>query len=130
MAYINQTDKARIAAALKNVVPAGWKYSLSINNHSTLCLKIASAPVDIIASMVAGEYFDPATATTADINGHYIRRAFANDGLADIFMAINDAMNSGNHDNSDTATDYFDVGWYTAMKIGAWNRPFVFTAAA
>ena len=130
MAYINQTDKARIAAVLKGVVPAGWKYSLSINNHSTLCLKIASAPVDIIAGMTAGEYFDPATATTADIGGYSIRRAFANDGLADIFIAINGAMNSGNHNNSDATTDYFDVGWYTSMKIGAWNRPFVCTASA
>ena len=129
MAYINQTDKARIAAKLKSVVPAGWKYSLSIHHHSTLQFKVASAPVDIIGGMTAGEYFDPTTATTADINVYHIRRNVSDEGLANIFVAINDAMNCGNHDHSDLTTDYFDVGWYTSMQVGAWDRPFICTAA-
>ena len=129
MAYITQTDKARIATALKSVVPAGWKYSLSIRNHSTLCFKVSSAPADIIAGMAASEYFDPKTATSCGINDYHIRRDVSDPGLADIFVAISDALNGGNHDNSDVQSDYFDVGWYKSMHVGAWDRPFICTAA-
>ena len=34
------------------------------------------------------------------------------------------AMNNGNHDNSDIQTDYFDVGWYSDVNIGSWNKPY------
>jgi hypothetical protein len=34
------------------------------------------------------------------------------------------AMMDGNHDNSDIQTDYFDVGWYIDINIGAWNAPY------
>ena len=47
MAYMNQEKKARIAAALKTVIPPTWKWSLGVRNHSTITLTIASAPVDL-----------------------------------------------------------------------------------
>jgi hypothetical protein len=34
------------------------------------------------------------------------------------------AMNNGNHDNSDIQTDYFDVGWYIHVDIGRWDKPY------
>ena len=48
MAFMNQDKKAVIAAQLKAVMPAGWKYSLRVSDHSTLRLLIASAPVDLL----------------------------------------------------------------------------------
>ena len=48
MAYMNQEKKAKIAAALKTVVPKGWKYSLAVRNHSSIVMNIKSAPVDLV----------------------------------------------------------------------------------
>jgi hypothetical protein len=34
----------------------------------------------------------------------------------------------GNHDRSDSMTDYFDVGWYISINVGKWNKPYEMTA--
>ena len=49
MAYMSQENKKSIAVNLKTVIPASWKWSLSVRHHSTLVLTIASAPIDLIA---------------------------------------------------------------------------------
>jgi hypothetical protein len=36
-------------------------------------------------------------------------------------------MNVGNHDRSDIQSDYFDVGWYVDVNVGAWNQPYELT---
>lgn len=51
MAYMNQEKKAAIAAELKKVMPPDWKYSLRVQNHSTLVCCIKSAPIDLLAEM-------------------------------------------------------------------------------
>ena len=56
MAYMNQEKKSKIAAALKGVVPDGWKYSLSVRNHSTIVMTITAAPFDLIGAHKASEF--------------------------------------------------------------------------
>lgn len=34
-------------------------------------------------------------------------------------------LNIDNYDNSDSQTDYFDVGHYTSINLGSWNKPFI-----
>ena len=124
MAYIDQTKKASIAKALKGIIPQGWKYSLAIRHHSTLVLTITGAPLDLIALYgVEGR-------TELNVNRHHYATHCADECLRDTLGAILDALNAGNHDRSDLQTDYFDVGWYVDVRIGAWNRPFAVTAPA
>ena len=33
-------------------------------------------------------------------------------------------MNTGNWDESDIQTDYFDVGWYLQLSLGNWRTHF------
>ena len=33
------------------------------------------------------------------------------------------------YDNSDAMTDYFDTAYYTNIRIGKWDKPYVFTGA-
>lgn len=134
MAYMNQERKARIAAELRKVVPAGWKYSLAVQNHSTLVMTISEAPVDLIEEVaqrvsepdVALRHNDRAAevrqARYARLNEHHLERQLG--ASLPIFEAIKSAMNSGNHDNSDPMTDYFDVGWYITIQVGRWDKPF------
>ena len=55
MAYMNQQMKAKIAALLKPILKKyGVKGSLSVRNHSTICLTVKSGKIDFI-----GNYFVP-----------------------------------------------------------------------
>lgn len=135
MAYISQDKKATVAAALKTIMPAGWKWSLAVRNHMSLVLTIQAAPVDLIAEVNrVGAQRSPSrrenpASTYTNINTHYPESAF--DGaLLELFTKVLAAMNDGNHDRSDLQTDYFDVGWYVDICIGRWDRPFICTAAA
>jgi hypothetical protein len=134
MAYMNQENKKKIAAELKKIIPSSWKWSLSVRHHSTLVLTIASAPVDLIeeAWKNAAErqrtscyHNDPPQPkpTYYSPNEYYLDREFSGETLC-TFQDIKNAMMTGNHDNSDAMTDYFDVGWYIDICIGAYDRPF------
>jgi len=125
MAYMNQDKKSAIAAQLKKVVPAGWKYSLRVHNHSTLVLTVQSAPVDLCNTVPAVDRRYPIDAGGGyrQLNEYHLDYEMSGD-LLTTFEAIRDAMNTGNHDNSDAQRDYFDVGHYVSIHIGAWDKPF------
>jgi hypothetical protein len=126
MAWMNQEKKALIAAELKKVVPANWKWTLSVRHHSTIVMTIRSAPVDLIAKINEARTEYKAENGHANVNHHNIDRAFTDKAMVEIFSKISAALNSGNHDRSDISTDYFDVGWYVDLQIGQWNKPFIF----
>ena len=128
MAYMDQDKKAKIAAALKQVVPAGWKYSLAVRNHSTIVMTIAAAPFNLIAAFKGSEYFDPATASYTDVNPYHYRNHLDDECVADVFEKIFECLNIDNFDNSDPMTDYFHVGHYAELRVGAWDRGFICTA--
>lgn len=130
MAYVDQAKKQKIAAALKLVVPTGWKYSLAVRHHSTIVMTVASAPFDLIGAHKGSEYFDPKTATHTDVNPYHFRSHLNDDCVADVFEQIFAALNTDNFDNSDIQTDYFHVGHYVTLQLGRWNKPFVCTAPA
>lgn len=120
MAYMNQEKKAVIATALKRVVPKSWKYSLAVDNGSTLCMTIRSAPVDLIALSAQEHKRD-----YLQVNHHYADRAFTDEAVSTTIQAIVDALNLNNHDNSDSQSDYFDVGHYVRLNIGSFGKPFI-----
>ena len=136
MAFMSQERKAVIAAELKKVMPRDWKYSLAVRHHSTIVLTIAEAPIDLLTIFNEREKanyerrfpndrqpYQPSS--YAQLNEYHLDYEFSGD-LLETFKRIKDAMNVGNHDNSDPMTDYFDVGWYVSIHIGGWNKPFRF----
>lgn len=51
MAYISQDEKAKIAPVVKSLLKQyGLKGTLSIRNHSTICLTISAGTIDFFAS--------------------------------------------------------------------------------
>lgn len=133
MAWMNQEKKAVIAAKLKEVVPPSWKYSLGVRNKSTIVFTVRSAPVDLV-----GEWLGIANRVrehrgmellerggSVSINDYYVADQF--DESLGVMVAIHEALDTDNHDRSDSQTDYFDVGHYIDMNIGAWDKPFIFT---
>ena len=134
MAYMSQENKAVIAAKIKPILAKyGVKGSLSVCNHSTIVLTLKSGKIDFIENLnrVCGSShyqtsngFRPATRGHVDVNPYWYHDHF--DGKARKFLdeALR-VLNTGNHDNSDSQTDYFDVGWYVDVKVGKWNKPYI-----
>ena len=136
MAYMSQERKAQMAPAIKAVLKKyKIKGTLSVRNHSTLCLTITQGPIDFIGNIneVTARHpryndrpMNPAK-DHIDVNPYWYHEHF--DGQALQFLQeIMPLMNTGNHDNSDIQTDYFDVGWYVDVNIGRWNKPYALAA--
>ena len=79
---------------------------------------IIGAPVDLAAN------FRGDGVKALQLNHYYLDTAYTGELLA-TFEAIRDAMNTDNHDRSDTQSDYFDVGHYIAINVGKWDKPFI-----
>lgn len=114
MAYMNQEMKAKIAPKVKKILGKyKLKGSLAVRNYTTLVLNIKSGPIDFI------EKCPRMSVNTYHINSYY-------DGIAAKALSeLREAMNAGNHDNSDIQTDYFDVGWYVDINVGKWDKPYI-----
>ena len=131
MAWMSQEKKAQIAPNVKAIMKKyNMKGSLSVRNHSTLCLTIKSGSLDLIsnynetmADKPKSEYWTPAKSEMS-LNPYWYNEHFSGKSL-EFLEELFTAMNDGNHDRSDIQSDYFDVGWYVNVSVGAWNKPFV-----
>lgn len=136
MAYMNQDRKATLSAAAKKVLKKyGVNATFSTESGSISC-NIKSGPIDFIKNynetIDASPYYTAMSrgSTIKDymqINPYHYQNHFT--GKAKSFMhELHQALNTGNHDNSDIQTDYFDVGWYVYVNVGKWNKPYEVTA--
>lgn len=144
MAFMNHAKKRLIADALKKVVPKDWKYTLAVRHHSTIVMTIRSAPIDFMqmeADRLRTElrrgysYVDPnhiaayvselerGEVEYFQLNEFQVATQFPGE-IGATFAKIVAALNTGNHDNSDPMTDYFDVGHYISLRIGDYGKPF------
>jgi hypothetical protein len=129
MAYMNQEKKKEIAALLKLAIPKSWKYSLSVNYHSTIILTVRSAPLDLIEIYTARGCLEDSRNSAIksghiEINPYHWQSHFEGE-LLQLFTVIFAAINLNNHNSSDSMTDYFDVGHYVLLQFGSWDKPFI-----
>jgi ABC-type transport system substrate-binding protein len=123
MAYMNQERKNKLAPGIKAALKKwGMKGTISVQNYSTLVVKITSGKIDFEAAAIKEKFAPGFNFTGFNVHGHWRGYNFSGDA-ADFLTELHKAMNTdgdtlGNHDNSDTMTDYFDVGWYTNVEIG------------
>ena len=137
MAYMSQERKQQLAPKIKAVLKKyGVKGSLAVRNHSTLVLNIKSGPIDFIEDYIQAESEVPSRQKmtqdqidyirkhrTLDVNVYWYKEHFSGKSVK-FLTEIVPLMNTGNHDNSDIQTDYFDVGWYIDINIGNWKQPY------
>lgn len=128
MAYINKEQKKEIADLLKkefgtNAKKRGFKYSLSIKNYSTICMKISAGTVDFINNKreVTGssrDHIDIFGCCRTDFDD-----MFSGEALKIIEKAAK-ILNKDNFDKSDHMTDYHHVGHYVDIQIGDYDKPY------
>jgi len=137
MAYMSQEKKAKISALLKPIL-AKYKVkgSLSVRNHSSICLTLKSGEIDFIgnSNKVCGSNFyqvqrgfKPNTSGYDQVNPYWFQDHY--DGKAKAFLteAFKALKGAGWYDNSDAMTDYFDTAYYVDVSIGKWNKPYELT---
>ena len=124
MAYVSQELKAKLAPKIKAICKKyGVKASLSVRNHSVLCLNIKSGKIDFLGNYARGFNQANPQRDYIQVNTYWYQDHF--DGVARDFLSeVIPAMNVGNHDNSEIQFDYFDVGWYINVNVGQWNKPY------
>lgn len=137
MAYVSQDLKAKLAPAIKAVLKKyGIKGTLAVRTHSTLQLNIKSGKIDFIENYLATDAQSPSGKklsadqiayvrknSALDVNPYWYQEHFSGDAKKFLTEVIG-AMKTGNWDNSDIQTDYFDVGWYIDVNIGNWSKPY------
>ena len=125
MAYVSQELKAKLAPKIKAICKKhGVKASLAVRHHSTLVLNIKSGKIDFYSDfgIESADRRSGIQVNTYHYNSHFT-------GKSKKFLSeVIPVMNTGNHDNSDIQTDYFDVGWYVDVNIGKWNQPYTLEA--
>lgn len=132
MAYMSQEKKAKIAPVVKAICAKyGIKASMSVHNHTSLNLNIKSGKIDFIgntnrvtAERPGGFRNGSPAKDHIQVNEFWYHEHF--DGVArDFLKEVIAALNTGNHDNSDSQIDYFDVGWYLHVNVGSWDKPYI-----
>lgn len=129
MAYFNQQMKQEKAPIIKAILKKyGLKGSLRVYNHSSFNLLITEGGIDFLKNyketLSKNRGYDNIEKITEPyVNIYWIEDHYS--GVArDCLVELRSAMNKGNHDNSDAMTDYFDVGWYTDINIGKYEKPY------
>jgi hypothetical protein len=135
MAYMDQARKKLLVTEAKKVLDKwGFKATFSTTRGAINCL-LRSGPLDIHSDYNAVKNKSPRPWIRADddytptdyfeVNIYHITSNFS--GIVLQFLAaLKEALNTGNHDKSDAMSDYFDVGWYIHIQVGAYQKPYIF----
>jgi len=122
MAYISQETKKQLTPAIKAVLTEyGVRGTISINDHDTLVVTLKAGKVNF-----GGHAFGT---QGRDVNPYWFHETYtgvAKDFLTDLFAAMK--PEGVWYDNSDIQSDYFNIAYYTDIKIGKYNNPYVLEA--
>ena len=132
MAYMSQEMKKALAPQIKKVLKKyGMKGTLSVQHYSGLVVKLPEGSIDFFNSFTEKGKPERELNGYVDVNVYWVKDHY--EGIAkDFLLELHQAMNAtpdgsiANHNRSDYMTDYFDVGWYTYIKIGDWDKPYVY----
>ena len=103
MAYMSQETKKHIVQLCKPILK---KYAVKAT------FSVSAGSHCLVAKIKTGDLFP----NVVYVNHYFVSEHFSGDQRKFLLELIT-AMNSGNHDNSDSQSDYFDVGWYIKILI-------------
>lgn len=134
MAYVSQELKKSLAPAIKAVLTKyGMRGTIGVRHHSTLVVRLSEGSLDLIGdansvSQREARYGDRVHLVKDyfSVNVYHIKSQHSGECAA-FLTELHHAMMRGNHDRSDVQVDHFDVGWYTDIRVGAWDKPYKHT---
>ena len=127
MAFISQQDKKTLAPAIKAVFKKyGFKGTISIKNHMTLCANVSAGRLDLLGAAAA--------VSSLRSSGYYQANAYRptnekykdiNKDIFNFYEDLKKAMRGALwFDKSDIMTDYFHTAYFMDINIGQWNKPY------
>ena len=138
MAFVSNEKMAQVRADLRAQFP---EIKFKVNrgqsrSYSSIYVTIVSAPYQFIQpdmEYVANVEFTYDTGyrvRSDEYNPQWEQALVREFGAKDVLRRIVEIVNKGNHDRSDSMTDYFDVGFYLNISIGEYGKPFICTGTA
>jgi len=135
MAYVSQEMKKALTPAIKAVLKKHRvKATISVYNHSTLCVNISTGAIDFVGEQnkknkeIASRRGTPFYESDGYIQVNEYYPETYGDG-ADFLVELVAAMKGPDYFNDDDAmTDYFHRSHYTNINVGKWNKPYVYSA--
>ena len=136
MAYMNQEKKKMLAPLIKKVLKKyDLKGTISVEHHSGLKVRIWEGPLDFIGNKNKNMPQHKVDQYGYSKNYLQVNECWIDDNysgkvkecLNELITAMNGCKEIQNHDRSDYYTDYFDVGWYTYIRIGEYNKYYKLT---
>ena len=134
MAYMNQDKKKLLAPAIKKVLKKyGLKGTIGVRHYSGIVVNIKKGNIDFINSWKPNNVNAEKGKSVQDyiqVNDYWINENYSGEAkkcLNELKLAMNGCKEIQNHDNSDMQTDYFDIGWYTYINVGQWDKPYELT---
>jgi hypothetical protein len=128
MAYIGADSVKAIRNALKAEFPE-IKFSVTLDNHSSVNVSIMESPYNLINEHTCDE--SDIKFGYTNINHYYTDRYPHQNLYQRIWDIVKIApFNAGTedepwYDRSDIMTDYFDVSYYFTLRVGKWNKAYV-----
>jgi hypothetical protein len=128
MAYISKDEKNAKTLELRAL---GKEYNVTVtvarNNYSTIVLNISKGKIDFFNEYQCETGFFSDGEKYLTVNHYYLKDQFKTGSkslefLEKAFLILN----AGNHNNSDSMADYFDVGFYIDINIGKFQKPYIF----
>lgn len=140
MAYISQNEKKEKLAKLKPLFNKyGIRATLSIHHLSTLNLNIWESSIDFMGQYNNYRLKNPNEFSRFENVNKPLKEVKLYTGAGrsmdfeefegdarKFLLEANKILQEGNFDNSDSMTDYFHVGFYSAINIGNYERDFIF----
>ena len=135
MAYVSQEKKKALAPAIKEVLKKyRMKASISVNNHSTICVNIKEGAIDFIGEQnkknqeIAYRRGVNFVASDGYIQvNEYYPETYGD--ASDFLVELVDAMKGPDYfNNDDSQSDYLHRSHYTSINVGQWNKPYVYNA--
>lgn len=137
MAYMCQTKKKAIAPHIKAVLAKyGMKGTIAVRDRMALVVNVKSGALDLIgqANRDNKALAERRGDRFYEVDGYYQANPYhaSNGGdekINSFFNELIQAMNGkgsgfANYDDSDSMTDYFDVGWYLSINVGDYGKPY------
>jgi hypothetical protein len=138
MAYISQVEKKEKLQKLKPLFKEyGIRATLSIHDYSSISLNIWESSMNFMSEYSDYKRNNPNEFSKFEDLSKELDRVELYTGVCrlmefkeftgrkkEFLLKANKILQEGNFDKSDSHTDYFHVGFYSAINIGNWEKSF------
>jgi len=125
MAYIDKEMKKNLSTGILKVCKDyGVKGTLSIKHYSTLSLNISKGKIDFFSSLTNPENHGSRFDGELQLTNYSVANKHLSGEAGEFLAKVVKEMDALNYDNSEIMTDHHDMGYYTHINVGRYDKPY------